>query len=64
MAVKKLELSPDEVCFVGDHPEVDINGAERAGLIGIWLSGFHPWPENQIAPTYQVQKLADILELF
>lgn len=64
MAVEKLELSPDEVGFVGDHPEVDINGAERAGLTGIWLSGFHPWPGNLIAPIFQIQRLSDILELF
>ena len=63
LALKQLEQSADQVCFVGDHPEVDVMAAERAGLTGIWLAGFHPWPDNHPPPTLQVQRLSEIPDL-
>ena len=63
MALEKLDLSPGEVCFVGDHPEADIIGADQAGLTGVWLSGFHTWPENKKKPVFQIQNLSEILSL-
>ena len=32
LALKKLRLRPEEVLFVGDNPEKDINGAKRADM--------------------------------
>lgn len=33
----RLNLSPDEVAYVGDEPDIDAGGAARAGLLGVWL---------------------------
>jgi putative hydrolase of the HAD superfamily len=36
MAVNRCGVSPTEAMFVGDHPEVDIAGAQAAGLVPVW----------------------------
>lgn len=36
-ACDALALSPDEVAYVGDQPDIDAQGAVAAGLTGIWL---------------------------
>ncbi len=63
LALKQLQLSADQVCFVGDHPEADVMGAERVGLTGIWRAGFHPWPPDYPPPTLQVQRLSEVPDL-
>jgi putative hydrolase of the HAD superfamily len=35
-AVARLHTRPEHTAFVGDHPEVDIAGARRAGIFAIW----------------------------
>lgn len=36
-ACDALRLPPGEVAYVGDHPDIDAEGAVAAGLTGIWL---------------------------
>ncbi|MFF3245247.1 HAD family hydrolase [Streptomyces sp. NPDC002870] len=36
-ACDELALAPHEVAYVGDHPDIDAQGAVAAGLAGIWL---------------------------
>ncbi|MFI1465861.1 HAD family hydrolase [Streptomyces wuyuanensis] len=36
-ACEALRLPPGEVAYVGDHPDIDAEGAVAAGLTGIWL---------------------------
>lgn len=36
-ACEALRLRPEEVVYVGDHPDIDAEGAVAAGLTGIWL---------------------------
>jgi putative hydrolase of the HAD superfamily len=35
-ALDRLETRPEHAVFVGDHPEVDISGARRAGMKAVW----------------------------
>ena len=35
-ALERLETSPARSIFVGDHPEVDVAGAQAAGMQAIW----------------------------
>jgi putative hydrolase of the HAD superfamily len=35
-ALVRLGIAPSAAAFVGDHPEVDILGAKRSGLVAIW----------------------------
>ncbi|NGO08609.1 HAD family hydrolase [Streptomyces sp. HC44] len=36
-ACEALELSPHQVAYVGDHPEIDGQGAADAGLFSVWI---------------------------
>lgn len=36
-ACAALELVPDQVAYVGDHPEIDGRGAAEAGLLSVWI---------------------------
>ncbi|MCJ8007343.1 HAD family hydrolase [Lederbergia wuyishanensis] len=35
-AASKLNVSPSECLYVGDHPENDVKGAQNAGMVGVW----------------------------
>lgn len=35
-ALERVGVEPEEAVFVGDHPEVDVEGAHAAGLRTIW----------------------------
>lgn len=35
-AVSRLEISPEETIFIGDHPENDILAAQAIGMTGVW----------------------------
>ncbi|GAB7104681.1 HAD family hydrolase [Streptomyces phaeofaciens JCM 4814] len=36
-ACEALDLPPHEVAYVGDHPEIDGQGAAEAGLLSVWI---------------------------
>ncbi|MGW3495617.1 HAD family hydrolase [Streptomyces sp. NPDC001020] len=36
-ACEALELTPHQVAYVGDHPEIDGRGAAEAGLLSVWI---------------------------
>ncbi|MFD9003198.1 HAD family hydrolase [Streptomyces sp. NPDC059582] len=36
-ACEALELAPEQVAYVGDHPEIDGRGAADAGLLSVWI---------------------------
>lgn len=61
MALSELQLSPQETCFVGDHPTNDIGGAEALGLTGIWLSGHMSWPDANPPPKHPIDQLIQLL---
>ncbi|MGE1107562.1 HAD family hydrolase [Bacillus wiedmannii] len=35
-ALKKLDVKATECIYVGDHPENDVLGSERVGILGVW----------------------------
>jgi len=37
-ACEALHIAPHEAAYVGDDPVVDVEGAQKAGLRGIWLN--------------------------
>lgn len=36
LTLARLGVAPNEAVFVGDHPEIDIQGAQSAGMRAIW----------------------------
>ena len=41
LALKKMNLSADEVAYFGDAPDRDIAGAANAGIKPFWFLGEH-----------------------
>lgn len=37
LGVERVKARPGETLYVGDKPNTDVRGAERAGLLGLWL---------------------------
>jgi putative hydrolase of the HAD superfamily len=60
-ALRKLDLRADETWYVGDHPEVDVEGAAAAGLTPVWRrTGYWSSP---ITRHRQIEGLEELLTL-
>ncbi len=68
-ACERLGCAPGEVLHVGDHIEMDVLGAARAGLRTAWMHrddarAQHPhWPHDDIAPDLIVADMAALADL-
>lgn len=49
LCLKKLRLTPEEVCFVGDNLKRDIKGALAAGMKAVW---FNP-EKKEVSPEME-----------
>lgn len=60
-ACDALALSPDQVAYVGDHPEIDGRGAADAGLLSVWIDrgGAYATVEPPVGP----RRIASLAEL-
>jgi len=45
-ALQKAELTPEEVWYIGDNYECDIEGAKNAGLFPVWYLGATEKPQE------------------
>ncbi len=67
VALKKLNLKPQEVVFVGDNPNRDILGAKKLGIKTV-LAKYGEWTkakDKSMKPDYEindVQELLDVLD--
>jgi HAD superfamily hydrolase (TIGR01549 family) len=56
-----LDLAPGEILFVGDTPEHDVLGANRAGMRTAWISaGKGALSEGIPAPDFVINDLAEL----
>lgn len=66
-ALADLGASAKSMLHVGDHPEHDVLGAQRAGVRAVWLNRHAAeWPSHCVPPCAQVndlQALVALLEL-
>lgn len=63
-ACDALRLRPDQVAYVGDDLTLDVEGAQKAGLTGIWMNrSGAPVPEAlaHIRPDHWISSLHDLL---
>ena len=62
LALRSLEVSPDEAWCVGDNLEWDVAGAQRAGIAGIWKDNHRRGlPDGPIRPDRIIFELSDLL---
>lgn len=67
-ACEQLGVEPHHVLHVGDHPQMDVAGAQRAGLRGCWIAradadGRIPrWPLADLQPDLAFSDLAALAD--
>lgn len=62
-ACARLGFAPVQVLHVGDHPDMDVAGAARAGLRSCWLNRDHlEWPHEDVRPDLQFDSLAALAD--
>lgn len=59
-AAARMGVEPKRCCFVGDHPTIDVAGAEAAGLRGVWKRTSYWAPA---APVTAIDSIPEILGL-
>lgn len=63
-AMEYAESEPAEVLHVGDHPDHDIEGARRAGMLTVWVNRRgEAWPEELDPPHAVVPDFHALLDL-
>lgn len=63
-AVEAGGASADQTLHVGDHPEVDVAGANEAGLKSVWVNRHgHDWPDHLRSPDGIVRDVGELLDL-
>ncbi len=55
----RLGLLPEDAVFVGDLPDADVAGAQRAGLRAVWIDHYG-FKLGDVRPDAIIQRLADL----
>ena len=64
LACEALKLQPEQVAYIGDDLRLDVEGAQKAGLTGIWLNRQHqqaPAELGHIQPDATFTNLHDLV---
>ncbi|MFL2937203.1 MAG: HAD family hydrolase [Myxococcota bacterium] len=64
-AMKKADVAPHEVLFVGDSPPHDVRGARAVGMLSALIEetpGVNSGPDTD-EPDYRIESLSDLLPL-
>jgi putative hydrolase of the HAD superfamily len=62
--IEGTDLQPHEVVYVGDDPQLDVEGARGAGMQAIWIDRQGgDWPPEIAPATYTVRTLAELAQL-
>lgn len=57
---RQLGCRPEECAYVGDHPVNDVDGARKAGMIGIWFRSVGSWMDGVEPAEYAVDTLGEL----
>jgi putative hydrolase of the HAD superfamily len=63
-ALSELDITPDQAWMVGDNLEWDVAGAQREGIVGIWIDvrGSGVPSGHDVRPDRIISRLADLKE--
>lgn len=59
LALERLGCAPEQSWFVGDHPDIDVRGAESAGLRAFWVKTGAVLSDD--APGTHLARLTELL---
>lgn len=63
-ALKHAKVSSDESLHIGDHPEQDIDAANRMGFKTVWANLLgQTWPKNVNRADYNITHLDQLIDL-
>ena len=63
-AIARTGYRAAEILHVGDHPQIDVNGAGEAGLRTAWINrNDQEWPEDLPRPDAIVTTIAELQQL-
>ena len=63
LAIKKLNMKPAEILFIGDNISLDIAGAKNVGMKSAWINRGRKIKLVDIEPDYELHSLEDILRI-
>lgn len=62
--LREMDIRPEQMVHIGDHPVQDISGAQAAGVYAIWLSrDQQSWPQQGYRPDAIIHTLRELPEL-
>lgn len=60
-ALKRADIAAEHAVHIGDHPNDDIGGAQRAGMRAIWFNpSGGPWQQDDHRPDAVIGNLAEL----
>ena len=62
-AAVQLGVATKECLFVGDNPVADIDGARGAGMRTAWIRGGFDWPADLARADWDIDSLAQLLDI-
>jgi FMN phosphatase YigB (HAD superfamily) len=63
-ALRRLGIGPAEALFVGDRADIDVVGAQQAGIPVAWINPQRdPLPAGIGAPEFEIRDLAELEEI-
>lgn len=61
---QRLNISPQELMYIGDHPANDVDGSRNAGYTPVWVKTTGYWCFDDVAyAEYEVESVEEIPEL-
>ena len=63
LGARFLGLDSKEILYVGDNIEIDVVGAQKAGLAAAWLNRDGEGRSQGIVPDYEISDLSQLLRL-
>ena len=62
IALRKIDILPDNALFMGDRLDKDILGCQSAGIRGIWFNPNHFINDTDIKPFAEIHDFVEILD--
>ena len=59
-----MELRLEEIAYVGDHPENDVDASRRAGMRPVWFSAYAQWDDRFARAEAEIGSLTELSKLF
>jgi putative hydrolase of the HAD superfamily len=66
VALKELRIRPEEAIYTGDSPEIDMLGANKAGLVSVRLikqAHKEPTLNRDMQPKLKIRKISELLTI-